>query len=64
MFSHQDILNMGAVFYANGQVGTVRCVACGGGEVDFIPQGNPVFGRVQVHRLICDHCGRSGLHPN
>lgn len=33
-YSQGDIENMGGVFYMNGQVGTVKCVACGVGEVD------------------------------
>ncbi len=64
MFSHDQVLEMGATFYLQGQMGTVHCVACGEGEVDFSPVGNPVFGMVQVYALTCDHCGRTGVHPN
>ena len=64
MFMQNEIEKMGAVFYAQGQNGIVPCVACGSGEVEFSTQGNPVFGMVQVYTLRCDHCGRTGKHPN
>ena len=62
-FSQKEVEAMGAKFYLNGQA-PVTCVACGEGEVEFIPVGRPVFGVAQVHDLTCDYCGRKGKHPN
>ena len=63
-FSPKEVETMGAAFYLQGQMGTVHCVACGKGEVEFSPLRKPVLGMVQVHTLRCDNYGRTGRHPN
>ena len=64
MFLHEQVLEMGAIYFSPIYRGPVHCVACNVGEVAFTPVGNPVFGMVQVYTLRCDHCGRTGKHPN
>ncbi|OOH72773.1 hypothetical protein BOX24_05135 [Leptospirillum ferriphilum] len=63
-FTQTEIEEMGKVFYANGQIGTVKCVSCRNGQVSFEPIGPPFLDKVQVYELTCDKCGRSGRHPS
>lgn len=63
-FTQIQIKEMGATFYWNGQAWPVNCVACKEGLVDFVPSGSPVFGIVQIYRMTCEKCGKTGIHPN
>ena len=63
-FSPPEVDKMGAIFFSPIYRGPVHCVACEAGKVEFTPVGNPVFGVAQVYALLCDHCGRTGVHPN